>query len=259
MNTALADLRQIVTRWRVWFLMGNQDIELRYRRSFLGPFWISIAMAAFVGSISLLYSGILHQPFDQYISYFGAGVLAWMLIAQLITEGCQSVLENENNLRAVPIPLPVLAARVVYRNLIIFAHNLLVIAIVLAIFGRLSLLSSPLALLGLLLICVLGIALSLLLGPVSARFRDLPQLAVTLVQILYFLTPIFWAPTEKQVRSPVIELNPLYHLVQTVRGPLLGQPPSLAQWAGVTALVFAVLALSLVSLAWSRRRLFLWL
>lgn len=57
-NAALQDLRDGISRWQLWGLLGWQDILQRYRRSVLGPFWITASMGVLVTALGLLYANL---------------------------------------------------------------------------------------------------------------------------------------------------------------------------------------------------------
>jgi len=249
----------VVARWRIWFIMANQDISLRYRRSLLGPFWISLAMASLVIGLGLLYSQIFRQPFKEYVTFIAAGMVAWTLLSGLLLDSCNIVMESDTHLRALPLPLPLFGARMVFRNMIIFGHNLLVVVLMLLIFRHAL---SPLLVLavpGVLLILLFGFGVSMVLGPLSARFRDIPQLMSSLVQLAFFLTPIFWRPSQLRADNPVVMFNPLFHFVELVRQPLLGHAPTMTNWAVAGGVTLGALVLAFVVQAYTRRKLFLWL
>ncbi len=253
------DFAAVFTRWRVWFLMANQDIELRYRRSILGPFWISLAMASLILGIGLLYSQIFRQPFREYLVFIGTGLLAWNFLAGMVVEGSGAVMEFERHLRAIRIPIPLIVARVVYRSIVIFGHNALaVLLMILAVTGGLPL-TAPLALIGVAILAVFGFGAGLVLAPISARFRDIPQAISSFMQLMFFITPLFWRPGQLAGDHPVVRYNPFAHLIDVVRDPLEGHLPSLENWA--VALGSAVLAvlLGVLMTAYSRRKLFFWL
>jgi ABC-type polysaccharide/polyol phosphate export permease len=257
---AFHDIAYALERWRVWFLMGNQDISLRYRRSLIGPFWISLAMAAFVLGIGLLWGQLMHQPVKEFLLYFACGLLPWNFIASMIGESCAVVIDSEGHLRSVPLPVPLFSARMVYRNLLIFLHNLLVVLLLLLLFNGRIPLTSLVALGGLAIYLVCGFALGSILGPVSARFRDIPQFVATMVQLLFFLTPVMWNPGQLSPKNMwVLQFNPLYHLIQLVREPLLGHLPRVRDWIVGLGLVVFLMALAVISQALTRKKLFLWL
>ncbi len=239
--------------------MANQDIQMRYRRSVIGPFWISIALAVLIFSIGLLYSQVQHQPFKEFLTFFGCGLLAWTFLMQMISEGCTLVVDSESYLRSVNLPLPVLAARMVFRNFIILLHNAVVIGLMLAIFGQSPGPTAWLAPLALLLYIPIGWFFAIAFGPICARFRDLPQVISSGMQVLFFLTPIFWVPGGSMDRHAVLTVNPFYHLISIVREPLLGRMPTELNWIVSFGVLGTLGVLALLTTAFARKRVFLWL
>lgn len=254
-----SDFAAIFQRRRVWFLMAKTDIAMRYRRSLLGPFWISIAMAAMVLSIGTLFSQVMQTPYQEFLTYFGCGILAWTLLSTMITESCIIVTEAEGHLRSIRIPIPVLAARMVMRNFIIFGHNALVVLTMLVLLGHQFAWANILAIPGLMAYAVIGLCVGIAMGPFCARFRDVPPLVANVIQILFFLTPIFWVPGSSLSRTVVIHGNPFFHLVEVVRRPLLGEAPDALSCLAVGLIALLSIAVAGLSLAFSRRRVFLWL
>ena len=227
---AFRDIVEGARAYHLWGLLGWQDIRQRYRRSTLGPFWLTISMGALVGGLGLLYAGLFKMDVADYVPFIAAGFIVWGLISGLITEGCAAFVGAEGIIKQVGLPLSVHVYRMVWRNLIIFAHNVIIYAIVAAVFliqpGWAGLLALP----GLALLCLNGVWMGLVFGLVSARFRDVPQIAASIVQIAFFLTPIIWKPEMMPDRALVLDLNPFYHLMEVVRAPALGQTPDLVSW-----------------------------
>jgi lipopolysaccharide transport system permease protein len=259
MITSLTDHGKVFSQWSTWWLMAGQDIQLRYRRSLIGPFWISVAMAAQVIGLGLLFSAIFMQPVGPFLVYVGAGLLMWGLISSLMIEGCTALLDAEGHLRSLPVPISVLAARLAHRSVIIFLHNLLVIGVLMVALGLRPDVPLIAAIPGLILVVAFGYFWTVTMAPLCLRFRDITQVISSLVGILFFLTPIIWQTSQGRVAPLVIEANPLYHMVEVVRAPILGEWPTLLNWAmaGGTAALFAVT--SLIALSLSRGRIYLWL
>jgi ABC-type polysaccharide/polyol phosphate export permease len=259
MGGALTDLSAVFGRWRTWLLMANQDIQMRYRRSLLGPFWISLSMAFLVTGMAFLYGKIFNQQFHEYLYWLACSFLVWFLIQALIAEGLQIAIEAESQLRSIHIPLPVLAARMVYRNLIVFLHNLLVIVILTALFGLQPKLVMLVAIPGLLVVATFGFFCSLVLGPICLRFRDVAQVVMNLLQIAFFLTPIIWKPDQGRIPTVFIQGNPLFHFIELIRAPILGRAPTLANWEVSLGALAAAFVLALLTLGVARRKVFVWL
>jgi len=259
MTGALADFGATFRQWRIWYIMAQQDIQLRYRRSLLGPFWLSIAMAVQVLGIGLLYSEILNQPVGQFVLYIAASLLVWGLISGMIAEACNTLVESTPHLHALPIPTPVFAARMVQRNFIIFLHNLIVIAALMAYVGSRptpALMAFPI---GLFVVTVTCYFIAVGLGPLCLRFRDLTQVVVSALQVAFFVTPVIWQRGAGRLSAIFVDANPLYHLLQLIRAPLLGQWPTPLNWIASLAILFAAMLFAVITLAASRRKIFLWL
>lgn len=255
----LSDIAAVFIQWRTWFLMGSQDIDMRYRRSLLGPFWISLSLVVLVIGMSALYAPIMDSRFHDYLYWLGSSFLVWFLISGLINEGMQIAIEAEGQLRSVRIPLPVLAARMVHRNFIVFLHNLIVIVAAMALFRLAPTLDLLLAPIGILVLLMIGFFCALVLGPLCLRFRDVAQVVTNVMQMAFFLTPIIWQPTQAKVPWYFVEANPFYHLIELVRAPLLGKVPTFNNWAVSLSVLAAAMVIAVLTLAMSRRKIFIWL
>lgn len=254
-----SDFWAVLTRWRTWFLMGSQDISMRYRRSLLGPFWISLSMAVLVVGMALLYGKIFDQEFHQFLYWLSCGFLTWFFISGMVNEGMQIAIEAEGQLRSVPIPLPVLAARMVHRNVVIFAHNALVIIVMMALFGLRPTLYTLEVIPGVLTLTAVGFFVALVFGPICLRFRDVAQVVGNIIQIMFFLTPIIWKPDQGRVPEVVTQANPFFHLIELVRAPLLGSSPTLLNWEISLSVLATLAVLALFTLSLTRRKILIWL
>lgn len=258
MASYAADWGSVFTRYHTWLLMGGSDITLRYRRSVLGPFWISLAMAAMVLAIGSLYAQVMNQPREAFLSYLGCGLLAWTFLSTMVNESCLIVTEAWH-LRSATIPVPILAARMVFRNSVIFLHNAVIVLGMLALLGHRYTAAAVNALAGLGAYLLLGLFVAVTLGPLCARFRDLTSLIGSVMQIMFFLTPIFWVPGASSARPMVVDVNPFYHFIEVLRQPMLGHAPTVTNWTVVAAVSGVMGAVAVISLAACRRKLFLWL
>ena len=82
----------------------------------------------------------------------------------------------------------------------------------------------------------------MLLGMVSARYRDIPPIVASAVQVIFFVTPIFWPPESLGAWQQLLPLNPFFAAIDVVRAPLLGDEPLPYSW---TILLFVTLLGSL--------------
>ncbi|OGT35136.1 MAG: hypothetical protein A3F11_07575 [Gammaproteobacteria bacterium RIFCSPHIGHO2_12_FULL_37_14] len=223
------DLVEGVTQWRLWLLLAYQDIKLRYRRSILGPFWITISMAMTVYSMGFLYGHLFHMPIQEYFPYLVAGMLTWSLISTTLNDLVDTYSAAEIMLKQIKLPYSLYIHRIVAKNVIIFLHNLLVILPIPFIFhdavkiNWYTLLFVP----GLMIIYLNAICYGIILAMIGARYRDIPQVIKSLINIIFFVTPIMWKlevlPPSKQI---IVLLNPFYSFIELIRAPLTGYAPT---------------------------------
>ena len=252
LRSALVDIRTGITLWPLWVRLGWNDILQRYRRSMLGPFWLTASMAIMVIALGILYAGLFNVPIHDFLPYLCVGLLIWNLISSFLTEGGTLFTGAESYIKQIRLPYSVYVFRSSWSKLVIFAHNFVIYFGVLIYFqiwpGAVALLAIP----GLLILLLNGAAVTLLIGMISARFRDVPQLIGSLVQIVFFITPIMWKPELLRTRTYIAEYNPFYHLVEIVRAPLLGSVPS--QQTYVAVLLLTCVNLIIVGAFFSRFR-----
>jgi len=227
MNLAFLDIKEGAKKWRIWLLLAWQDIRLRYRRSLLGPFWITLSMTITIGMTGMLYGVLLNFRMAEYFPSFAAGMLIWSLISILITDGSNTFAESENFLKQMKLPYSVFVYRFVARNFIIFLHNIVIFIPIMFLFHIKPTLDTLLVFLGLFLILWNAVAVGFILAIFGTRFRDIAQVVNSFIQVIFFLTPIIWVPSMlPQKFQFAVKLNPVAQFLEMVRNPLLGLAPS---------------------------------
>jgi homopolymeric O-antigen transport system permease protein len=261
--TASEDLVGGLRRYDLWGRLGWLEIKRRYRRTMVGPFWACISLLLFVIVIGSVGSGLLSKQSAEYLPFLVAGMVVWVMLQSTMLESVNVFVAGSSLIRQMNFEYSVLVYSLVWRNVIVFAHNLLVYLLILLIFapGKLGF-ANLLALPGLITMAVNCAWISLLLGMVSLRFRDLQQLVMSIVQVSMFVTPLFWPPDglEGLRRVFFVELNPLYHLLTIVRDPLLGgKLPAANSCIAATLITIAGWALTYALFAKYRKRIPYWL
>jgi ABC-type polysaccharide/polyol phosphate export permease len=259
-DDAVADIIGGATNWRMWTRMGWQEIKRRYRRTAIGPFWTTLSLGVFVFSLGFLYAHLWHQNAKSYLPYFASGMITWVFVSSIITEGCTTFTAAESLIKQINLPYMLLTCTAVWRNIVVFAHNMLVFLVIIPYAGIPVNWNTLLLLPGMLILSVTGLWVASLLGMLCARYRDIQQLVTALLQIALFITPIFYST--KQLSGTVTKvaaLNPLYHYIQIVRMPMLGQLPSRLDYA--VAIGGTVLGWAFTFMLYSRfrRRVAYWL
>ncbi len=243
---AWLDLRQGLSLWRLAWTLGWFDIRLRYRGSLLGPFWLTLSTAVMVAALGVLYSTLFKMELHDYLPFLALSLVLWQFVSTLVSEACVCFQSAENMIRSVRMPFTLYAMRVIIRNLLVLAHNVLVILVVYAVFNVWPGVHAALVLPGLLLWIVDGMACCYLLGAVCARFRDIPPIVGSVMQIAFFISPIIWKPELLTGSGAAwLPFNPFFTLLEIVRAPMLGAAAPAYVWA--SALGFSAL---LIGAAW---------
>jgi ABC-2 type transport system permease protein len=281
---AFGDIGQAIEQRELWGHLGWQDIKQRYRRSTIGPLWITISMAVTAAALGGLYSQLFGQPIGTFMPYVTVGFMIWYFISACVLEGTETFIANEGLIRFLPAPLMIYVFRTVWRQVLFFAHNVIVYVIVLAIFF--PQLSQPyqmvrpqgvvhpglswtalLAIPAFLVIVINGLWVCLLFGIIATRFRDIPPVVSSFMQLFFTMTPIIWTPDllnggsssgAKEIVKALAKLNPFYHFIEIFRAPLVGQVQSWTHWAVVGVITVIGWTLALVALRNYRSRVAYW-
>lgn len=256
---ALADFADACRLWRLALTLGWFDIRLRYRGSMLGPFWLTLSTAIMVAALGLLYSKLFNMELRDYLPFLALSLVLWNVLSAVITDSCTCYVAAEGMIRSMRMPHTLQSMRVVVRNLIVLAHNVVVIVIVYAWFDDWPGWAALQAIPGLLLWVLDGLAVCLILGPIGARFRDIPPIVASVIQIAFFISPIIWKP--ELLHGAALEflwLNPFYTLLEIVRGPMLGEAVRLRVWASALGYSGVLCVAAWFLFARTRGRLAFW-
>ena len=259
-SEALRDLGAGLSRPWLWIGLGWSDVRLRFRGSLLGSLWITINISLLVLCLTLIFAGPFGIHRALYAPYVAIGLVFWYFIQGTINDSCQVFTASADTIRHTSMPLSVHVLRLVCRNAIFLGHNLLIIPAVLIAFRIVPGASAWTVLPAILLLAVAIFWTSLLLGLLGARFRDIGQVVTNLLQLLFFLTPIFWPVTAIGPELAwLVALNPVFPFIDIIRAPLLGAEPAAASWPIALGLTALAAAIALAALAHLRSRVSYWI
>ncbi|HEV2530845.1 ABC transporter permease [Phenylobacterium sp.] len=221
-NMALRDVRASLQRIGLAWSLAWHDVVSRYRGSILGPFWITISMGLMVAGIGLLNARLFQTSVRDFIPFVATGIVFFGTISGIINEGCDTFVQAKGMLSQTSLPMFTFVWRTVLRNAIYLAHNLVIIVAVLIYFGYWRTINLPVALLGLAFLFINAAWAGMLAAIASARFRDIPQIVISVMQFAIFMTPVFWQPARLGANHAFLQFNPFFHMLEAVRAPLLG-------------------------------------
>ncbi|KQU31824.1 ABC transporter permease [Rhodococcus sp. 1R11] len=264
---AFGDLRTGFNQRELWLHLGWQDIKQRYRRSVIGPFWITIATGVQAIAMGLLYSVLLDIDLRSFLPHVTVGLIIWNLISAAILEGGDVFVANEGLIKQLPSALSVHVYRLVWRQLLLLGHNLLIYVIIIAIFwppGGLHW-TVIFAIPALVLILLNAVWVSILFGIIATRYRDIAPILGSFVTLMFFMTPIVWTTSglvqmggEAANRAKLVEINPLFHYLDIIRAPLIGEDQQAYHWYIVLGFTVVGWALAILALKKYRARVPYW-
>lgn len=231
----------------IGFMFGWQDVKASYKRSVFGQLWITVGMAVTIASIGIVFGTIFSTPAQVFLPYLASGIITWAIITGLINDGTVAFIVSEGMIKQLPLPKIVYIVRVVWRSLIVAGHNLLIFPLIVLIVGGETGWAILLWPVGLLLLVSSLSGLALILAIVATRYRDLPPIVNSALTVAFYVTPVIWIKESlgnNEFVNTLVSLNPLYHLLQIARLPLIGQYPSADNWiwSAIFGVVFWIIA-----------------
>ena len=256
---AIADLVEGIASVHIWSALGWQEVMQRYRRSVLGPFWLTISTGLMVGIMGPLYGKLFGQDITTYFAHLAVSLVLWQTISQIVLDSSIAFIVSDVYIKQVRLPLSIHILRTLWKNLVILFHNFAVVVLVIIFFRPplgAALLLFPLALA---LFAANALWVGVLLGMMCARFRDIPLVVTNVMQVAFFLTPILWKPEMLGRHAWSVNFNPFYHFLEIMRAPLLGTPTSALSWFVVTGVTVAGYALTVAFYTRFRARIAYWI
>ncbi|MBM6596241.1 ABC transporter permease [Microvirga pudoricolor] len=260
LKIASSDIINGLRRADLWLFLGWHDVRQRYRRSILGPFWITIASAFFIGFMTLVYSSLFRQDIATFMPLAATGLIIWGFISGSLVEGASVFIASSATIKQIPAPLPLHVFRLIWQQVIFLLHNATVIVLVMIIAKVHVTWATLLVIPGLLLVTLNLTWMVLFIGSLGARFRDVPVIVGTFMPALFLGTPVFWQvsflPPD---RRWVAFVNPFTYLLEIVRIPVLGTAPSIGLWSVCIAMTVVGWIIALFYYSRARGQLAYWI
>jgi len=245
-GSALAELlryRQLVA------MLVVRELKVRYKRSVLGLLWTMLNPLLLMVVYTVVFATIMRTAERNFAIFVLSGLLPWLFFSVSLVQGLNSILANQELIRKIRIPQAVFPLSVVGSNLVNFALSLLPLLLLMAVLRqpiRPALLFLPVAML---VVAIFTTGATLLLATFTVFFRDVRHLTEVLLQMLLYLSPVFYNLQVLPQRDAwwfhalqlVLRLNPLSYLFALVRDPIFyGRLPA-AQVVGISVAAAALL------------------
>jgi ABC-2 type transport system permease protein/lipopolysaccharide transport system permease protein len=259
LSEAVADIVDGLKLAPLWSGLGWEQTISRFRRTVLGPFWLTANLLAISFGLSVVYGGLMGTDYRASFAMIVSGVLSWSLIGGAIGESATLFMVSTSTMMSQKLPLSFYVFLMMYRVCINFVAQLITLWVVLLIL-RLGAPPAWQLIIGLPITIWSVTMISLVVAFPATRFRDLGQLVTAVLQLLFFITPVIWAPINMSHRQRLMVMyNPFAHLLAIVREPLIGHAPTASDWTWAIAILFASTATAIAVLALYRKRVIFWL
>lgn len=245
--------------WRMFIYLGWEDIRQRYVRTFLGPLWLIIGTAIWVGVMGFVMAALFGNSVASTLPFIASGTLIWTFIANTMNDSCTLFIGSSSVIHSVNLPLSLHVLRFLVRNFIIFAHNFIIIIVVFMACHVSLNANTLLALPGLFILLLNALWVGTFLGILNTRYRDIQQVVATSMTVLPFVTPIFWEKEFLKKHTWIATANPFYHAVEIVRAPLLGHVPAMSSWMVMSGITLLGVLLMLGLFSKYKNRVIYWL
>ncbi len=256
---AFRDIIDGIKLYPLWVRLAWEQTVARFRRTILGPFWLTANLLATAIALSVVFGGLLGQDYRSNFALIISGILSWSIVGAVLNDAAGTFISSGGLMQTMKLPLSFHILLMMMRNFINFLAQIIALWIVLAVL-RLGSLPTWHLLVGLPMVLIDSALLSLIVAIPSTRFRDINQTVGFVVQILFFLTPVFWVPAQMHGKRRIIyELNPFAHSLELIRQPLLGRAPALADWEWGAAEMVLLSIVAVTLLALFRKRVVFWL
>lgn len=231
-----------------WMHLALSDLRSRWRRSFLGIFWSVVQPLATALLLATVLAKLFQTSIRSYAPFVFSGMIVWDFVIAVSTGGALSFVQADAYIKHFRHPLAIYSLRTVIANLVVLMLASLPMFLWAEIaqperFGIAWL--SALSIFPILL--AMFWPLTTLLAYCGSRLRDLPNLMMILLQAVWFISPVYFETGmfRRAGLSALVDYNPVFHLLQIVRAPLLeGRWPSGADYGtcAAMAILFTFLA-----------------
>lgn len=236
-----------------WFALVRNDLNNRYKRSFLGIGWSLLKPLSMTAVYCVVFAKVFNVTVADYAPFLLLGMTTWQFFNECLLQGAYSFSLGSAYIRQTQIPLAIFPLRSVlgagFHALIALAVGM---AATLVFTGSLNAAALLYLIPAMLVLFVFGWSLAIVSGVLYTHFPDTRHLLEVALQILFYVTPILYRPENMPGRSRItlmLEWNPMTSILALVRTPILdGTAPALehVQVSLVFVTVVALMAITLL-------------
>lgn len=218
----IRDLIAGILHTRLWLMLAANEMQTRYHRTIFGPIWVLVSFSVFLLVKIFIFTGMSGTDEDYYIAYLTMGLCVWYFITGAVGDGAAIFVRNSTWILGIRTPYSLFIYSHVAFSLLNFVICLVPSYIIVFLYQSIDIGDILLSLFGSLLVAYCLTWIVLFLALLSVFMRDTIQLVITIMRVMFFLTPILWLPSTIGAENAVfVFFNPIYHMIELVRAPLL--------------------------------------
>lgn len=227
---AISDIISTLKQPRLWVLLGWRDVQMQFERTRLGPFWMTLQAAAWIGAVIFVFAGIMAPP-REYAVYVAVGIVLYNFITVIVTDSSELFIRNRIVIHSHPNPYFSYILRQVAIAVIQLGLQSLMIVLVFAIARYPVGIEALLVIPGLMLGIIMGVTLTTLFSLLGLRYGDFKFSMLAIMRLGLFITPILWMEEGGGwMKRLAADINPMAHFIDLIRMPLLGDVPPMSSY-----------------------------
>ena len=196
------------------------DMRHRYVRSLLGPFWMSFQMAIMVAVLGSVIGHLSNDSAVARLPMLALSLTAWTFLNGVVLDATTALQNSASLIKDRALPPLIFLLQCTFRQALFALHNACVPLLLWLVLTPADPSGALAAVPGLALFVLCTLGLSLVLGALATRFRDIKPIVESSLTLAFLSSPIIWTPEMINRGSTVLRLNPLTHLFAIWREPL---------------------------------------
>lgn len=226
-RSLLRDYAASLRRPEFWVYATWLGLVTKYRRSRLGMLWAFLPPALYAFGVGGFFANIQGTTPQEFIPHLAVGYIVFRFVVVSLSEATTACTGNVSFILDGRVRLTDYVLQVIAKAAFYFMLAIPVALVALSLTPSFQWIG-VLTLIPALLAVVLNVAwMGSILSVVGARLPDVHELMGSVLMFSFLFTPIIWtaeqAPADS-LRGSVARINPLFHMVEVVRAPILGEP-----------------------------------
>lgn len=257
---AVFDLVEGLRKKSVWMSFAWDEIQQRYRRSYLGLAWIVVSYLLFVAAIAIFFGGFSGLDGKKFTAHVALNYAIFNFLIASLSDGCDVFRSSRHWLKSSTLPHSIYVYKSIARSLFVLFINLCIAMIIVFLYADeikiISLLSIP----ALIILIINAVWVQMILGYLASRYRDLTHFIQSISRVLFFITPVLWVFDERTgIVRQISNFNPFTHALEIFSAPLLGHYPSLLSWGVILSTTLCGFVVTIAVTTYAHSKLAFWL